>query len=129
LNTRRTNDGYCTSEKDSEYAVVSEDFIQVKKECEMAAYMIVDIDVHDSDQFEFYAKQVPRLIAKHGGEYLVRGGEFEVIEGSWEPSRIVIFRFPDRAAINAFFDDPEYQPLLSLRHSVSTSNILAVDGL
>jgi uncharacterized protein (DUF1330 family) len=40
----------------------------------------VDIDIHDPAVFEGYRKVVGALIAKHGGEYLVRGGEFEVIE-------------------------------------------------
>ncbi len=47
----------------------------------MTAYMIVDIDVLDPAQYETYKREVPKLIEKHGGEYLVRGGEFEVIEG------------------------------------------------
>ena len=47
----------------------------------MTAYMIMDIDVLDPPQYETYKREVPKLVEKHGGEYLVRGGEFEVIEG------------------------------------------------
>jgi uncharacterized protein (DUF1330 family) len=95
----------------------------------MTAYMIMDIDVLDPPQYETYKQEVPRLVEKHGGEYLVRGGEFEVIEGEWNPVRLVIFRFPDRQAIQALFADPQYQPLKLLRHKVSISSIVAVDGL
>jgi uncharacterized protein (DUF1330 family) len=45
----------------------------------MTAYMIVDLKVHDQEEFETYRQGVPALIAKHGGEYIVRGGDFEVI--------------------------------------------------
>ena len=95
----------------------------------MSAYMIVDLDVHDPDGFQEYRTHVSALIEKHGGEYLVRGGEFEVIEGSWRPHRLVLFRFPDRQAIRAFFDDPDYADLKALRHKTCDSLIVAVDGV
>ena len=87
----------------------------------MPAYLLVDLDVHDPDGFEKYRGEVPALVAKHGGEYIVRGGEFEVIEGDWQPNRLVIFRFPDREAIRDFFNDPEYADLKVLRHKVAHS--------
>ena len=95
----------------------------------MTAYMLVDLDVHDSEGFEEYRTAVPALIAKHGGEYIVRGGELEVIEGEWQPNRLVMFRFPDRQAIRNLFDDPEYADLKALRHRVANSIVVAVDGV
>ncbi len=95
----------------------------------MTAYMIMDIDVLDPPQYETYKREVPKLVEKHGGEYLVRGGEFEVLEGEWTPIRLVIFSFPDRQAIHALFADPEYHRLKLLRHKVATSSIVAVDGI
>jgi uncharacterized protein (DUF1330 family) len=41
----------------------------------MAAYMIADVDVKDAALFDDYRKQVPETLARHGGKYLVRGGE------------------------------------------------------
>jgi uncharacterized protein (DUF1330 family) len=95
----------------------------------MPAYMLVDLNVHDAAGFQDYRNRVPALIAKHGGEYLVRGGDFEVIEGDWTPHRLVMFRFPNRAAIRAFFDDPDYAELLALRKRTSTSVVVAMDGV
>lgn len=95
----------------------------------MAAYLICDVDIRDKERYEAYKREVPALVAKHGGEYLVRGGEHEVIEGDWNPVRIVLFRFPDRAAIHAFFADPAYRPLAELRHSIADSRLVAVDGI
>lgn len=54
----------------------------------MVAYLIVDIDIHDPSAFAAYRNGVPALIAKPGGEYVVRGGDFEVFEGNWTPRRI-----------------------------------------
>lgn len=95
----------------------------------MTAYLIVDVAVKDAARYEDYKRAVPALIARHGGEYLVRGGAFEVLEGDWKPTRLVLFRFPDRAAIRAFFDDPDYRPWAEMRHGIADSSLVAVDGL
>ena len=95
----------------------------------MTAYMICDVRIADAAAYEEYKAKVPALIAKHGGEYLVRGGTHEVVEGAWQPTRLVLFRFPDRAAIRAFMADPEYAPLKALRHRIAEMDCVAVDGL
>jgi uncharacterized protein (DUF1330 family) len=95
----------------------------------MTAYLIVDVAIRDPQRYEDYKQKVPALIARHGGEYLVRGGAHEVLEGEWRPTRLVLFRFPDRAAIKAFLADPDYRPLAELRHSIADSSLVAVDGL
>jgi len=95
----------------------------------MTAYLIVDVAIRDPQRYEDYKQQVPALIARHGGEYLVRGGAHEVLEGDWQPTRLVLFRFPSRAAIKAFLADPDYQPLAALRHAIADSSLVAVDGL
>ena len=95
----------------------------------MSAYMIVDLDVHEQQGFQEYRAGVPALIAKHGGEYLVRGGDFEVIEGDWQPHRLALFRFPNRQAIRNFHDDPEYAELKALRQRTSSTIVVAVDGI
>jgi uncharacterized protein (DUF1330 family) len=95
----------------------------------MAAYLIVDVDIKDPAAYETYKAQVPAFIAKHGGEYLVRGGGMEVLEGDWRPTRLVLFRFPDRAAVKAFLADPGYQPLAALRHGIARTDRVVVDGL
>jgi hypothetical protein len=40
----------------------------------MSAYMIVNVDLHDPAAYDAYKQAVPALIARHGGEPLVRGG-------------------------------------------------------
>jgi uncharacterized protein (DUF1330 family) len=94
----------------------------------MIAYMIVNVDVKDPAVYEEYKTKVPALIRKHGGEYLVRGGKFVILEGDWKPSRLVILRFPDIASAQALLVDPEYQSLKALRQRVSKVDIVAVEG-
>ena len=95
----------------------------------MSAYLIVNTDIHDQAAYEPYKAAVPALIKKHGGEYLARGGELQVLEGTWRPARVVLLRFPDMAAIRAFMEDPEYQPWKGLRHRAASSDLVAVAGL
>ncbi len=95
----------------------------------MAAYLIVDIQIHDKEEFARYEQAVSPFLAKYGAERLARGGGHEVIEGSWKPRRVSLFRFPDRQSIHDLLSDPGYQPLKDLRHRSATSHIVAVDGL
>jgi uncharacterized protein (DUF1330 family) len=94
----------------------------------MAAYMLVDVD-KDVEEYEKYRDGIPRLIAKHGDEHLVRGGDFDVIEGGWQPHRLGLFLFPSRQAIHDFMGDPEYAELKALRQKVAESIIVAMNGM
>ena len=69
----------------------------------MTAYIYADVEVTDAEAYETYRRQVPALIAAHGGRYLVRGGAAaEVLEGHHQPHRQVILEFPDMAALKAY---------------------------
>lgn len=95
----------------------------------MASYLIAAVAVHDPEGYEQYRAAVPALVRKHGGEYLVRGGALEVVEGEWSPRRLAVLRFPDRNAALAFLNDPEYLPLKEIRHRVAHTDLLLVEGV
>jgi uncharacterized protein (DUF1330 family) len=95
----------------------------------MAAYLFVNIEVSDPAAYAEYRNGVSPLIYKHGGEYLARGGATELIEGDWTPGRLVLLKFPDMAALQAFLNDPEYQPLKALRLRAAETQMLAVEGI
>ena len=94
----------------------------------MSVYLIVDSDVKDKKAHAEYRENVPAIVHKHGGEYLVRGGEFEIIEGDWRPVRLIVLRFPDRGSVKALFNDPDYAPYKALRHKIASTRIVMVDG-
>lgn len=95
----------------------------------MAVYLIVNIEMTDPAAYQEYIAKVPQLIGKHRGEYLARGGQTEVLEGDWQPKRLVIFRYPDRAHVEAFLNDPEYQPLKAIRHRAARTDMVMVEGV
>lgn len=95
----------------------------------MAVYVLADIEVLDRELFEQYRQKVPATIAAHGGRYLARGGETEVLEGTWSPRRCVILEFPDKEHFRAWWSSPEYAPLRMLRQQVTRSNLVVTQGL
>jgi len=95
----------------------------------MAAYIYASVEVTDPVAYEEYRRQVPAVIAAYGGRYLVRGGATVALEGAAPASRLVILEFPDMARLRAFYDSPEYRPLLAIRKSASRSTLTAIEGV
>ena len=95
----------------------------------MPAYLIAEVDVTDPAAYEDYRKQVPPIIAKYGGRYLVRGGKVESKEGGWTPPRFVIVEFPTMEQARKFYDSPDYAPALAIRKKASRSRLILAEGL
>lgn len=94
----------------------------------MAAYLLVDCEVKNPAQYEEYKRLAPAAVERYGGRYLVRGGETVVLEGTWEPKRVVLLEFPDLAHARAFFDSPEYAKARAARAGAANMNMVAVAG-
>jgi uncharacterized protein (DUF1330 family) len=94
----------------------------------MAAYVIVDVDVHDPAGFEQYRREVPASLAKYGGRFVVRGGAFQALEGSWTPKRLVVLEFPSMEEARRWYDSEDYRPLKAMRLKASTANLILVEG-
>ncbi len=95
----------------------------------MAAYLLANIQVEDSGAYEEYRREVPGVIAAHGGRYLARGGATERLEGPMAPKRVVLLEFPNMAKLKAFYDSPEYQALIAVRQGASSGSLIAFEGV
>lgn len=95
----------------------------------MPAYIHGNIQINDPALYEEYRREVPAIIAAHGGRYLVRGGAANVLEGPGEANRQVILEFPDMARLKAFYHSPEYQRLAAIRQRAATGTLVAVEGV
>jgi uncharacterized protein (DUF1330 family) len=95
----------------------------------MPAYVIVETEITDPDQYEQYKAASPAAVASGGGRFVVRGGELAVLEGDWHPSRLVVLEFPDLDAARRWYDSPEYQEAMQLRHGAANLRMVAVQGL
>ncbi len=95
----------------------------------MPAYVVVDIEIHDSETYERYKRMAPPSIAMYGGRYLTRGGETAVLEGEWAPKRFVILEFPTLEKARAWWSSPEYADAKRLRQSCATTRMVVTEGL
>lgn len=96
----------------------------------MGAFIVADVlSVHDPEAMDEYHRGTPSSIEAHGGRFVVRGGDFEVLEGGWTPGRVVVVEFPDMPALKAWYGSDEYRRLIEIRQSASSSNLIAVPGL
>ena len=96
----------------------------------MAAYVVVEINgVCDEPTYAQYRKQVPANLAASGGKYLVRGGEVEILEGSWRPGRFVVVRIDSMQAARNWWNSPDYAELKSMRQRSTHTNMIIVEGV
>ena len=94
----------------------------------MSAYVIVDIEVTDPKGYEEYKQLAPPAVALFGGKYLARGGATEVLEGDWQPRRLVILEFESAARAKEWLHSEEYRAARQLRHRTAGSNMVVVEG-
>ena len=95
----------------------------------MTAYLIADTDITDHQTYDEYKRKVAPVIAKFGGRFLVRGGPHVVLEGTWQPHRLVVIEFPNMEALTSWYQSAEYAPLLALRKPAASDHLVAVDGI
>jgi uncharacterized protein (DUF1330 family) len=94
----------------------------------LAAYVIAEVDVTDTEVYEGYRKLVPPTLEKYGGKFLVRGGAVESKEGGWQPSRLVVIEFASMDAARMWYESPEYTAAMAIRHSAANSRVVIVEG-
>ncbi|MCH6583185.1 MAG: DUF1330 domain-containing protein [Proteobacteria bacterium] len=95
----------------------------------MAAYVLVDVMVNDSDRYEEYKKLAPPAIAAYGGKYLARGGRTEVLEGDWPLDRFVILEFESVERAKQWHESPAYRQARTLRHETASTKMVVVESL
>ena len=94
----------------------------------MKAYLVANVSVGDPEAYAVYRAEVPAVIARYGGRYLIRAGEVERLEGELPLDRFVVIEFPSREAARRFYDSPEYAPLLAIRSGSASSSVAIVHG-
>ena len=95
----------------------------------MPAYVIVETDVTDPERYEQYKAASPAAVAAGEGRFVVRGGEMAVLEGDWQPSRLVVLEFEDLAAAKRWYASPAYQEVKKLREGAAQLSMVAVQGV
>jgi uncharacterized protein (DUF1330 family) len=95
----------------------------------MASYLIVDIaQIHDERVYGRYRQQVSPGLLDAGGRYLARGGAIEILEGDWQPTRIVLVRFDSADAARSWWTSDDYAALKDMRRTSTTTKMILVEG-
>ncbi|VWX56176.1 D-fructose-6-phosphate amidotransferase [Burkholderiales bacterium 8X] len=94
----------------------------------MSAYCIANIEVHTPETYESYRRHTAGTLPPFGGRFLVRGGKTQVVEGSWQPARLVIIEFPSMDDLQAWYRSPAYQAIVGGRREGAHSEVVFVEG-
>lgn len=90
-------------------------------------YWIASVDVNDAEGYKAYVAANAAAFRKFGAKFLVRGGRFEVPEGT-SRSRNIVLEFKDYATAQACYNSPEYTAAKALRQGNSEANLIIIEG-
>jgi len=92
-------------------------------------YLLVTMNISDPERYKQYMAEAPTAVKAFGGEYLVRGGKHETLEGEWNPHRVAVLRFPSYEKAKAFYDDAHYTQIRQKRMGATEYfNMVLVEG-
>jgi len=93
------------------------------------AYLLVQVDVTNAEQYGEYAKLSPAIIEKFGGHFLARAGRSVTLEGPEAPHRVVVIEFPSFERAQAFYNSPEYVAARKVRAGAAKAQFVLVEGM
>ena len=94
----------------------------------MPAFVLANVTIHDPVRYEDYKRMVPATLVPFGGRFVVRGGLTEILEGAWQPSRLVLLEFPSVERARAWWNSPEYAEARALRQATSDGTLIILEG-
>ncbi|MCY4453440.1 MAG: DUF1330 domain-containing protein [Immundisolibacterales bacterium] len=94
----------------------------------MTAYVIAHADITDETLFNQFSERVPGVVAAHGGRFLVRSGDIEVVQGEWNPERIAIVEFDDIEQARAWQESAGYAELRQILNQLGRAHVIIVPG-
>jgi uncharacterized protein (DUF1330 family) len=94
----------------------------------VTAYVIVDMEVTDPVGILDYRKLAEASVAQYGGRFIVRGGATEILDGEWQPKRVVVLEFPSAPEARRWHSSPEYAAACRIRNRAANTNMILVEG-
>jgi uncharacterized protein (DUF1330 family) len=94
------------------------------------AYVIVEMNISNAEQYKKYMAEAPASVKAAGGEYVIRGGRHETLEGGWQPARLAMLRFPSYEQARAWYDSEMYRQARRQRAGATEHfNMVLVEGV
>ena len=95
----------------------------------MPAYVIVDVTTYNREEMEEYRRQTPATISAFDGKFIVRGGQTTILEGEWNPERIVVLEFPTADKAREWWNSDLYANPKLLRQGAGITKMILVEGV
>ena len=96
----------------------------------MPTFVVFETNITDPEFLKDYRAKAAALIEKHGGKYIARSLPPRKLEGSREAAdAAIIMEFPSEEHVMAWYNDPEYVPLIKLRQSGAKSEAIVIEGI
>ncbi len=95
----------------------------------MPAYVIVEITVHNPEEYEEYKKLSLPSLAPFGGKFIARGGQVVTLEGDWHPERMVILEFPSGEKALEWWNSNVYAKAKVIRQRTASTKMIVVEGV
>ncbi len=95
----------------------------------MSSYLIVHATIKDPDKLKQYGAAASEIVRAHGGEIVTRANVTDVLIGTHDHQICVILKFPDGAALKAWYNSPDYQALVPLRDEAANMVFIAAEEL
>jgi len=92
----------------------------------MASYVIANYKITNDEGYGAYVSAVGTTIDSHGGKILVAGPDSTPMEGSPELVTVVL-EFPSRAALDGWYNSPEYKNIIHLRTDNTEGYVVFAD--
>jgi uncharacterized protein (DUF1330 family) len=93
------------------------------------AYVVVDVERTDPERAARYSEMSGPSVARHGGRFLARGGALRVLEGEWQPERLVIIEFASADAARIWYESDDYREARAVREGAGSWRMVVVDGV
>ena len=94
-----------------------------------AGYVIAQLKITNPENYKEYVSKVTEVVKKYGGEYIVRNGEYQVVEGEDNFPRIVVIKFQSYEKALVWYNSEEYKPIKQIRLDNSEGTNIIIKGV
>ena len=95
----------------------------------MAAYIIFDVEVTDPTLADDYLKLANESLTPFQSKTIVHGGKAEVLEGDWEPERVVVVEFESMEQAWQWYMSPACTKAKDILRRAASCNVILVEGV
>ena len=90
-------------------------------------YWIVRVSVSDAAEYPTYLAAAKPAFEKFGARFVVRGGNYECMEGQARERNVVV-EFADLATAHACYRSGEYQAARAIRQRTAQADFIIIEG-